>query len=80
MSYKSTHAQTGRVLGFVRFSAENDNSLIPWNGPDKWGFLETHPLKEKIKKILGRCTQHYVNLGAHTFGEKNQQFLTLFDI
>jgi hypothetical protein len=80
VAYKPGHGQTGRILGFVRFSSDNDNSLIPWNGPDKWKFLEAHPLKEKIKKILGRCAQHYCNIGQHTFGDKNEPFLSLFTI
>ena len=79
-NYKPGHGQTGRVLGFVRFSAENNNGLIPWNGPDKWQFLESHPVKEKIKKVIGRCTQHFANLGQHTIGDKNVPFLSLFTI
>jgi hypothetical protein len=80
VKYNPAHGQTGRVLGFVRFSSDNDNKLIPWSGPDKWLFSESHHMKSEVKKIIGRCTQHFTNLGQHTFGPKNIPFLSLFTI
>ena len=68
------NVQAGRCSGMIFFSGNPE--VIPWQGPVKWGFRNTHPYAELVKDTLKWIVTKYTT--ASSFDLKNDNLLELF--
>ena len=69
-----TNVQAGRCRGMIFFTGKPE--VIPWQGPVKWGFRDTHPYAELVKNTLKWIVTKYTT--ASYYNLKNDNLLAYF--